>query len=412
MSHATLGPNALDTAATLRLAQAGGALSAFDGLSRSARDLSTMVADMERDVERLRQRREKPAHGSAVGERLRRERLASEAELLADQVAQLRTALGALRDEAQELGEHALTGSQLAAFEEQIRADDSVCAAAHEDLLFLSEQLGLKRPSPSQARQNGAGGRDLLVPSVLASGVAAVTEDAMQALPANETPHAEPPPELREGLLSTAQQMRTLAYSSRPPKAEQMNGQEPTDSRVAALQSRWATWSERTRAPAVMDPNEMTQWIMRQAYIDNSADMRSFAVKIQFQTSLKGVLRDELNRARQARSELHKGSDSKDKALSSPFARKRVRQDPRVDADGNFRVRPVEDDGEIVDVDQLNDYIRDLETAMSTSSDDMQLSQLELQGMTQRQQQVLNALSNLSKTLHETSMAILRKIGN
>ena len=42
----------------------------------------------------------------------------------------------------------------------------------------------------------------------------------------------------------------------------------------------------------------------------------------------------------------------------------------------------------------------------------MQISQLELQNMMQRQQQVMNVLSNLSKTLHETSMAIIRKIGN
>jgi hypothetical protein len=43
--------------------------------------------------------------------------------------------------------------------------------------------------------------------------------------------------------------------------------------------------------------------------------------------------------------------------------------------------------------------------------DDAQLANLDLQDLLQKQQQALQMLSNVSKTLHDTAMSIIRKIG-
>lgn len=408
MSTASFRPAALDTAATLRLAQAGQAITTLDGLTQGVQELSHMMADIERDLARLRHRR-----GSAnqLQSRVAREiadvRVAEEARVLAGQAQNVQQALRAVKTEASALGERDLPEAQAQALREQLDSDEAAAQAAYDELLALLEGQGGQAvradrlEAPTRVGANAA-----------ALGGATSLSAAGEPHAPTHAAHRTPPEALRAGLNDLVQDVRRIAYASKIPAPEAMDGRAPTDPRVAALQSRWASWSERTQAPVIMDPNEMTQWVMRQSYIDNSADMRSYAMKLQFQTSLKATIRDELTRARQARSDLSKGSESKDKALSAPYSRKRIRKDADMGPDGVWRVRAPEDDGEIVDVDALNDYIRDLETALSTSSDDMQIAQLELQGMTQRQQQVLNALSNLSKVLHETSMSILRKIGN
>ena len=51
------------------------------------------------------------------------------------------------------------------------------------------------------------------------------------------------------------------------------------------------------------------------------------------------------------------------------------------------------------------------EQKLSTVGEDAQLANIDLQNALQKQQQVLQTLSNVSKMLHDTAMAIIRKIG-
>ncbi len=51
------------------------------------------------------------------------------------------------------------------------------------------------------------------------------------------------------------------------------------------------------------------------------------------------------------------------------------------------------------------------EEMLQTAGDDAQLANVDLQNMLQKQQQALQTLSNVSKMLHDTAMAIIRKIG-
>jgi hypothetical protein len=60
---------------------------------------------------------------------------------------------------------------------------------------------------------------------------------------------------------------------------------------------------------------------------------------------------------------------------------------------------------------QLENYIADLEQQLSTVVHDAQSANIDLQNSLQKQQQTIQMLSNVSKILHDTAMAVIRKIG-
>ena len=59
----------------------------------------------------------------------------------------------------------------------------------------------------------------------------------------------------------------------------------------------------------------------------------------------------------------------------------------------------------------IDDYIKALEEKLSTTGDDAQLANIDLQNMLQKLQQTLQTMSNVSKMLHDTAMSVIRKIG-
>ena len=60
---------------------------------------------------------------------------------------------------------------------------------------------------------------------------------------------------------------------------------------------------------------------------------------------------------------------------------------------------------------QWETQIKNLEEELSSVGDDAQLANIDLQNSLQKQQQALQSMSNVSKMLHDTAMAIIRKIG-
>ena len=60
---------------------------------------------------------------------------------------------------------------------------------------------------------------------------------------------------------------------------------------------------------------------------------------------------------------------------------------------------------------ELELAIRDWEARLNILGDDAQLANIDLQSVLQKQQQTLQTMSNVSKALHDTAMAIIRKIG-
>ena len=59
----------------------------------------------------------------------------------------------------------------------------------------------------------------------------------------------------------------------------------------------------------------------------------------------------------------------------------------------------------------LEDMIERLEQKLISAGEDAQLANIDLQNALQKQQQTLQMMSNVSKMLHDTAMAIIRKVG-
>jgi len=59
----------------------------------------------------------------------------------------------------------------------------------------------------------------------------------------------------------------------------------------------------------------------------------------------------------------------------------------------------------------LQKYIEQLEENLQSVGEDAQMGNIDMQSALEKQQQTLQMLSNVSKMLHDTSMAIIRKIG-
>jgi hypothetical protein len=64
------------------------------------------------------------------------------------------------------------------------------------------------------------------------------------------------------------------------------------------------------------------------------------------------------------------------------------------------------------DFEFTSDELSDVELdAVAGGGDDAQLANIDLQNMLQKQQQTVQMLSNVSKVLRDTSLAVIRKIG-
>ncbi len=62
-------------------------------------------------------------------------------------------------------------------------------------------------------------------------------------------------------------------------------------------------------------------------------------------------------------------------------------------------------------VDGMTSYVKSLEEKLNGIGDDAQLANVDLQNELQKQQQLLQMMSNISKVLHDTAMSVIRKIG-
>jgi hypothetical protein len=61
--------------------------------------------------------------------------------------------------------------------------------------------------------------------------------------------------------------------------------------------------------------------------------------------------------------------------------------------------------------DETETRIRDLEEQVSTTADDAQLANIDLQKMLEKHQQTLQMFSQVSKMMSDTAMAVARNIG-
>jgi Holliday junction resolvase RusA-like endonuclease len=60
---------------------------------------------------------------------------------------------------------------------------------------------------------------------------------------------------------------------------------------------------------------------------------------------------------------------------------------------------------------ELENYVKNLEGILNRMGDDSQLANLDLQNALQKQQQLIQMISSIEKTLGDSAMAVIRKIG-
>jgi hypothetical protein len=112
------------------------------------------------------------------------------------------------------------------------------------------------------------------------------------------------------------------------------------------------------------DVNSLVQHVLRQSYLDQFQDLASAAGKLKEINDQKQAIRDHVNGL---------------KASGTPS--------------------------------DLEKEIEKWEEKLRSIGDDAQLANIDLQNMLQKQQSLMQTLSNISKVLYETAMATIRKIG-
>jgi hypothetical protein len=170
------------------------------------------------------------------------------------------------------------------------------------------------------------------------------------------------------------------------------------DPKSKAAQRQWQSLIGNSAAKKPADIYAIVKWVLRDSYLQASNDLKSYAEKVKAFNELKKRIRAEITRARTHRS---KHSSKKQESLSAAFTPDyRLRKDGLISARKPVRTKS-----------SLAAYIDELEGLLASTSEDEQLANVDLQNMLQKQQQTMQMLTNISKMLHDTAMAVIRKIG-
>ena len=169
------------------------------------------------------------------------------------------------------------------------------------------------------------------------------------------------------------------------------------------------------------DINALVQEVLRESYLQLTEDLRRYAEKVKYYNQMKKAIREYLSSLRdfkaKAISAAHRrninlcsGATNDVAALHEIFA----------ESARSYDVGPIEHElcipnrvppDEVNSLAQLDNEIARWEEKLNSIGDDAQLANVDLQNILQKQQQVLQMLSNVSKITHDTAMEIIRKIG-
>ncbi len=170
---------------------------------------------------------------------------------------------------------------------------------------------------------------------------------------------------------------------------------------TGASQARWAHLVATIAArDAAMDIGALVQQVLRQSYLEATEDLRYYAEKVRYLNSARKAIRNHIS---DMRDELRKARNKSAMRVRTITLRPNHKKGENPVVRGRMRTFKSRE--------QLENYICDLEEKLQTLGDDAQLANIDLQNMLQKQQQTLQLMSNVSKMLHDTSMAVIRKIG-
>jgi hypothetical protein len=149
-----------------------------------------------------------------------------------------------------------------------------------------------------------------------------------------------------------------------------------------------------------MDINKAVESILNEAKEEAGRNVKTARDKTQKYDVLKNDIHQEVSRARSLEGQWKEGKPSQ-----AIYRKVYVveRKDP-----GKTTLRQ----GDLISTKAgLSQYVKELEAHLKTVGEDAQLANIDLQNVLQKQQQLIQMLSNISKTLHDTANAVIRKIG-
>ncbi len=165
---------------------------------------------------------------------------------------------------------------------------------------------------------------------------------------------------------------------------------------VEVAKSRWSRFvSEIAKGGGAYDPNALVQWLLREAYLEQTQDLRFYADKVRFYNEAKESLRNHLDLAKglQARGAartpvrvIQLRAYSKDAQPIAPAA-----------------TRPMTKS-------ELQGHIAEMEEKLNSIGDDAQLANVDLQNILQKNQQTMQTMSNIMKKLEEVQRSIIQNM--
>ena len=139
--------------------------------------------------------------------------------------------------------------------------------------------------------------------------------------------------------------------------------------------------------------------MIRQSYLDTSEDLKAYANKVAYFNAMKKKVRSQVAHYRRTLA---------NKPPTAKISMRLLTIEPVYRPGGKpvvLAARATKTVGEWESI--LDKWDEELQTV----GDDAQLANIDLQNKLQQQQQTLQTISNVSKMLHDTAMAIIRKIG-
>jgi hypothetical protein len=155
----------------------------------------------------------------------------------------------------------------------------------------------------------------------------------------------------------------------------------------------------RHRRLGSQDVDALVAHVLRLAYLETSADLRVRANKIAFYNEVKRQAREHLQEVRKRLGARTKKSDTVS-VRTLAIASKTTAKKPVVRGKAQVMTEA-----------RALEYMRELEDELASVGDDAQLANVDLQNALQKQQQTLQMMSNMSKSLHDTAKSIIRKLG-
>jgi len=187
----------------------------------------------------------------------------------------------------------------------------------------------------------------------------------------------------------------------------------------STVRVQWTDLIKRLRATGrPIDVNALVQSVLRQSSLQARADRTRMENKKRTCNESKKVILTERRRELQSRQQMLKSNKQ-----TTPFAAKNLappqRYQPKkgqIDQTRNMAVEtkkpePGPPSLRITTPKKLGASISGLEFQLPTACGDDQLANVDMQNMLQKQQQTMQMMSQISKMLNDTAMAVIRKIG-